>query len=256
MLFDGNVCPVPSAPGYRFKALPSVTSTNALALEAARCGEESGLWIVGAEQTAGRARRGRDWTSEKGNLYASLLLVDPGPAERVGELPMLAAVCLAEAVEAACGTLGQVKLKWPNDLLIEGKKISGILLEASPTPEGRQAIVCGFGVNCAHHPDLGLYPAGDLAEFGFLITPETLFAHLAMLVGERLDAWAMPGGFAGVRREWQRRATGIGERIVVRFPEREIAGIFEGLEEDGRLRLRRDGGEIERVSAGDVFFGR
>ncbi|NRG18684.1 biotin--[acetyl-CoA-carboxylase] ligase [Rhizobiales bacterium] len=255
MDYDGNEHPVPNAPGYRFRAYPSVGSTNALAMETARAGDPGGLWIIGAEQTAGRARRGRAWTSEKGNFYASLLLIDPGPSERVGELPMVAAVALADAVEKACGVIGVVKLKWPNDLLIEGRKISGILLEALTLEEGRRAIVCGFGVNCAHHPDLGLYPAGDLAGFGFRVTPEMVFLRVANTISERLEAWSYPGGFAKIRTDWLHRAVGLGERINVRYPDREIAGVFLGLEMDGRLRLRLDNGEIDRISAGDVFFG-
>lgn len=255
MEYDGNERPVPSAPGYRFRAYASVGSTNALAMEAAQSGDPGNLWIVGAEQTAGRARRGRGWTSEKGNLYASLLMIDPAPHERIGELPMVAAVALADAVEAACGVLGVVKLKWPNDLLIEGRKISGILLEALTLDEQRRAIVCGFGVNCAHHPDLGLYPAGDLAGFGFRAQPDVVFSHLAKEMARKLEAWSQPGGFADIRADWIRRAVGIGERINVRFADREIAGVFLGVDTDGRLRLRLDNGEIDRISAGDVFFG-
>lgn len=255
MIFDGSVRPVPSAPGFRYKAFDSVGSTNALAMDAARDGDGGMLWFVGREQTAGRARRGRDWTSERGNLYASLLLVEAMPEERLGNLPMVAAVALADAVDAACGTLGLVKLKWPNDLLIDGCKISGILLEALPLSGGRGAVVCGFGVNCAHHPDLGLYPAGDLAMFGYRVAPEHLFAHLAKFAAIRLEQWRRGGGFAEIREDWLARASGIGERITVRYPDREITGIFLGIEGDGRLRLRLDSGLIEHISAGDVFFG-
>ncbi|WP_208999919.1 biotin--[acetyl-CoA-carboxylase] ligase [Stappia sediminis] len=246
---------MPGVPGYRFRAYSSVGSTNALAMDAAQAGDTGKLWIVGMEQTAGRARRGRDWTSERGNLYASLLIVDPAPPERIGELPMVAAVALADAVEAACGVLGVVKLKWPNDLLIEGRKISGILLEALTLDAHRRAIVCGFGVNCAHHPDLGLYPAGDLAGFGFRATSDAVFSHLARKMSEKLEAWSYPDGFADIRTGWLKRATGVGERINVRFADREIAGVFLGIDTDGRLRLRLDNGEIDRISAGDVFFG-
>ncbi len=254
MIFDGNERPVPSAPGYRFKAFASVGSTNAVALEAARSGDPGQLWIVGAEQTAGRARRGRQWASERGNLYASVLLVDVALADRIGELPLVAAVALADAVEAACGALGLVRLKWPNDLLIDGKKISGILLEAQPLADDRNAVVCGFGVNCRHHPNLGHYPAGNLGAFGYNVQADRLFALLAKSLSDTLKDWSMPGGFAGVRERWLARASGIGEKITVRYPERELTGIFQGIEADGRLRLQLFGGGFELVSAGDVFF--
>ncbi|WP_209001803.1 biotin--[acetyl-CoA-carboxylase] ligase [Stappia albiluteola] len=246
---------MPSAPGFRYQAFPSVGSTNAVAMDAARSGDAGKLWVISQEQTAGRARRGRGWSSARGNLYASLLLMEPMPEERLGNLPMVAAIALADAVEAACGVLGLVKLKWPNDLLVDGRKISGILLEALPLSGEQGAIVCGFGVNCAHHPDLGLYPAGDLAMFGYRIAPEHLFAHLAKSVAGRLDQWRENDGFAGIRKDWLARASGIGERITVRYPDREIAGVFLGIEQDGRLRLRLDNGLVEHVSAGDVFFG-
>lgn len=254
MIFDGNERPVPSAPGYRFRAFASVGSTNASALEAARAGDPGRLWFVAGEQTAGRARRGRHWTSERGNLYASVLLVDVGPADRLGELPLVAAVALADAVEAACGTIGLVRLKWPNDLLIEGRKISGILLEAQPLADDRTAVVCGFGVNCRHHPDLGHYPAGDLAAFGYNVQADRLFALLAQSLQSTLDDWVREGGFAAIRDRWVARASGIGEKITVRYPDRELTGIFLGIEPDGRLRLLVGGKTVELISAGDVFF--
>ncbi len=251
---NGNEEPVPGVPGYRVRSFASLGSTNTAALDAARAGDPGQLWIVADEQTQGRARRGRSWSSERGNLYATVLWIDPAPAEHLGELPMVAGVALADAVEAACGRIGLVRLKWPNDLLIEDKKISGILLEALPLPGGNRAVVCGFGVNCSHHPDLGLYPATALSVLGHAVSPERMFALLARAVAARIEQWGRGAGFGAIRADWLARAVGLGGPITVRLSNRELGGRFEGIETDGRLQLKKADGRIELVSAGDVFF--
>ncbi|MCW1404500.1 biotin--[acetyl-CoA-carboxylase] ligase [Novosphingobium sp. MW5] len=167
--------PAPGAPDFRIEEHESVSSTNNLCFERARSGHAGGLWIRAQMQTEGRGRRGRDWQSPRGNLFASLLLIDPQPADRIGELPPVAAVALSEAVDKSAGTLQLVSLKWPNDLLVDGAKLSGILLEAETLGDGRQAVVIGFGVNCVSHPPLSLYEATDLRSLGFQVTAERLF---------------------------------------------------------------------------------
>lgn len=229
-------------------------STNADAFDAGRAGDPGRLWITGAVQTTGRARRGRSWVSERGNLYASLLLINPGPRERLGELPMVCAVALADAVEAATGSFGLVRLKWPNDLLVEGAKISGILLESEMLGDGRSAVVCGFGVNCSHHPDPAQYRATDLSELGFRITPDHLFDRLASAMERRLDQWAGGSGFGAIRKAWLERAAGLGEMITVRLSDKTYEGVFRDLDVDGRLVLDHAGEGEMRISAGDVFF--
>lgn len=249
------------APGFRRLALGATGSTNAEAFAAAARGEAGGLWITAERQTAGRGRRGRPWVSEPGNLYASLLLVDPAPAAALGQLPLVAAVALAEAIERALRACGlppdiapPVALKWPNDVLLHGRKVSGILLEAQALADGRRAVVLGFGVNCVHRPEGTETPAIALAEAGFGVSPDLLFGELAASLAALLDLWGEGRGFALVRARWLARAVGLGEAIRVRFADRETTGRFESLDETGRLVLLHDDGRREAVAAGDVFL--
>jgi len=231
-----------------------VGSTNTLCFERARDGDAGRLWIRAQEQTQGRGRRGRDWSCLGGNLFTSLLLVDLQPAERIGELPLVAAGALAEAVDKAAGTLQLVQLKWPNDLLVEGAKLSGILLEAEVLADARQAVVMGFGVNCVSHPELSLYQATDLRSLGFQVSAERLFECLAATLAEKLAVWAQPGGFETIRRDWLKRAAHLGKRITVRTAREELSGIFADLDARGHLVLRQDDGRQRTLYAGDVFL--
>ena len=248
---SGLVCPA----GYAAVHLDAVGSTNAEAFERGRQGAASGLWVVARRQTEGRGRRGRVWTSEPGNLYASLMLRDPMEEARLSELPLVVALAVHDAVAAALPPFARADLaiKWPNDVLYAGAKLCGILIEAATAPEGR-VVVIGIGVNCKHHPDVTLYSATDLAAAGYPTEPEALFALLAAAMARRLAEWRA-GDFAFIREAWLSRAQGVGEAITVRLPTREIVGVFSGLDREGRLLLRHDGG-LEAISAGDVFFGR
>ena len=245
------VCPE----GYSAIHLKDVGSTNADAFERAAQGAPSGQWVVARRQTAGRGRRGRIWTSETGNLYSSLILRDPIAEARLGELPLVVALAVHDAIASALPPFvrGDLAIKWPNDILYAGAKLCGILIEAATSPEGR-VVVIGIGVNCTHHPDVTLYSATDLAAAGYPTEPEALFALLAAAMARRLAEW-QAGDFASIREAWLSRARGVGEAITVRLPTREIVGVFSGLDKEGRLLLRHDGG-LEAISAGDVFFGR
>lgn len=229
-------------------------STNTLAFERARKGETGPLWFVAEEQSAGRGRRGRDWASNRGNLFASLLLTDPEPRDRIAELPLLAAVALAEAVDAAAGTHNLVSLKWPNDLLVEGAKLSGILLEAETTADGRLAVVLGFGVNCVTHPEASLYPCVDLAALGYRVEAENLFFQLTGALQSWMNGWKQPDGFGAVRGTWLSRAAHLGQEITVRSAQEEFSGKFLDLNTQGHLVLGLETGEEKTIFAGDVFL--
>lgn len=233
--------------------MTAIDSTNAWAFDEGRDGDPGRLWVTADYQTTGRGRRGRAWVSERGNLYASVLLIEPCPPQRLGDLPMVCCVALADAVEAATGRIGLVSLKWPNDLLIDGAKLSGILLESERLTSGRLAVVCGFGVNCAHHPEASAYRTTDLAVLGYRVTPDMLFGKLAEAFDRRLREWRAGAGFASIRAAWLQRCVGIGGPVTVRLPTRTIEGTFEGLDADGHLLLGRADGTM-KISAGDVFF--
>jgi len=242
-----------SATGASLISFDTLGSTNAEALSRARAGEHGPLWITAARQTAGRGRRGNAWTSEPGNLYASLLLTDAAPAAHLPELCFVVALAVRDAVcTAAAAHALELKLKWPNDLLLDGAKLAGILIEAESVG-GKTATVAGIGVNCARHPRDITYPATDLTAHGVSVASDELFHELSGAMVARLAQWDRGAGFAAVRAEWLCHAAGIGGDIVVRLPDRELSGKFESLDQIGRLMLRLPAGQLEVITAGEVF---
>ncbi len=234
--------------GVRVVHHDTVDSTNAEALTLARNGERGPLWITAVRQTAGRGRRGRSWVSEPGNLYATLLLFDPAPPMHAPELSLVAALAVHDAVGSRTPGLAQrLTLKWPNDVLIDGNKVAGILVEG----EGR-AVAVGIGINCAHHPAGTAYPATDLATAGVRATPEAVFPALSAAMVMRLAQWDRGRGFAGVRRDWLAHAGGLGKAMRITSGDTDIDGRFEGIDERGHLLLRTGDNAVRIVTAGDV----
>lgn len=220
-------------------------STNADLLPAAATGAEEGRWLRAERQTAGRGRLGRDWADGQGNLFASTIvrLRPHDPAAHT--LTLVAAVALAEAVAAFAPAM--VAIKWPNDLMVGDAKLSGILLERSG-----DAVVIGFGVNLASHPDLPDRPTTSLAAQGAKVAPDALLAGLAERFAEWLAVWRQ-GDLSVVRTAWEERAHPVGTPLRVRLPDGgERSGRFGGLDADGALRLIGDDGRTTAVHAGDV----
>ena len=245
--------PEAGAKGVRLVAHETLGSTSAEALARARAGDRGPLWVTAARQTAGRGRRGNVWASEPGNLYASLLLTDVAPAAHLPELCFVVALAVLDAAaECAPALRDRLKLKWPNDLLLDGAKFTGILIEAE-TIEGVSAVAVGIGVNCAHSPQGLPYPATNLSAEGAAVTAEDLFRALSRTMAARLAQWKRGSGFAAIRAEWLTHAAGIGGDIVVRLPDRELAGKFETLDRMGRLMLRLPAGKLEAITVGEVF---
>jgi BirA family biotin operon repressor/biotin-[acetyl-CoA-carboxylase] ligase len=246
--------PAAAAAGVRLIAHDVVGSTNAEALVRARSGERGPLWITAAQQTAGRGRRGRPFVSERGNLYASLLLTDPSPADRAAELSFVAALAVRDAVCALAPALApRVRFKWPNDMICDGEKFAGILVEGESASDRPLATVVGIGVNCTHHPPGMEYPATDLAAAGARVTPEALFRALSRTILVRLAEWDRGRDFGAIRAAWLARTVGLAEMIRVSLPGRVLEGRFEKLDEIGRLLLRREDGALEVITAGDIF---
>ncbi len=237
-----------TAAGLRLIEHDTLGSTNAEALALARAGERGPLWVTARRQTAGRGRRGRIWVSEPGNLYASLLLKAPAAREKFAELSFVSALAVRDAAARFAAAHIEVALKWPNDVLIEGRKFCGILLEAID-----DTVVIGIGVNCAHHPADAIYPATDLVSAGVVASPDRLFEQLSGTMQARLTQWDRGAGFAAIREDWLKRATGVGGPVRVALPDGEHGGRFETIDQHGRLMLRRGDGAIEAISAGDVF---
>ncbi|AKI00379.1 birA, biotin-(acetyl-CoA-carboxylase) ligase [Hoeflea sp. IMCC20628] len=240
---------------FRHVELGDVASTNVECMERARAGETGGLWITAVRQTGGRGRRGRVWVSEPGNLYSSLLLIDPAPWEQMASLPLAVTLAVHQAVATVLpGGAAALRIKWPNDLLIEGCKTAGILIEAEQLSDGRRAVVIGCGVNIAHRPDTGLYPATCLVEQGSSTTPQELFAHLVVSMSEALAIWDEGRGLARIRDAWLERADGIGKPVTINLPDHQIHGVFDGIDGEGRLMLALPDGRKQMIASGDVFF--
>ncbi|MFY9696002.1 MAG: biotin--[acetyl-CoA-carboxylase] ligase [Xanthobacteraceae bacterium] len=247
--------PIAVAAGVRLETLATVASTNKEARIRAGRGEGAPLWITAVEQTQGRGRMGRSWTSPAGNLYASLLLREPAPSERAPELAFVAALALRDAVVAEAPALAPaLSLKWPNDLLLADKKCAGILIEGEVEPGRSLCVVVGIGVNCASHPLDASYPATDLRAHGAAVTPELLFKRLSAIMCQRIAQWSRGQGFAAILSDWLSAARNVGEEITVRNGSGEKHGRFAGLDQSGRLILELRGGGTEKISAGDVFL--
>jgi BirA family biotin operon repressor/biotin-[acetyl-CoA-carboxylase] ligase len=246
-----------SLEAFRHEALQDVGSTNTECLNRARAGDPGNLWVTAVRQTSGRGRRGRVWTSERGNLYASLLLINPAPMDRVASLPLAVAVGLQAAVSAVMPRDAEpVEVKWPNDILIGRKKTCGILIEGEGLPDGRHALVIGIGINIRHKPDAAPYAVTRLEEHGCFITAEELFAHLFREMAVVLKIWDEGRGVSEITRRWLEVACGVGEKITVNLPDKSLTGRFDGIAADGLLMLNLGGGQILPIAAGDVFFER
>lgn len=231
-----------------------VASTNDEARRLLLSGAPAWTVCWARSQSGGRGRDGRTWSSPPGNLYASLLLRPPGPPAAVARFAFVAAVAIGAALRSLLPGGRRVSLKWPNDVLVEGRKVAGILLESEGArAEGVDGLVVGFGVNVASFPAEARLPATSLRDEGAsdLVPGDVLAACLREL--RRWNATWEEAGFAPVREAWMAAAHGIGACARARLPGREVAGIFAGLAESGEMVLDTPDGP-RFVSAGDVFF--
>lgn len=230
--------------GEAFLHLDEIDSTNAEARRRAAAGERGPLWILADRQGAGRGRRGRVWQSAPGNFLASLLMTtDLSPAHRP-RLSFAAALAVHDAVASVRAEAGRdpaaLTLKWPNDLLLGGAKLAGILLES----EGDRMIV-GIGVNLAAAPAL---EDRRTAALDVAIDPVAFLARLAPAFLRRRGE-----SFPTIREAWLERAMPPGSPLAVHSGDRRLLGRFAGIDEDGALLLEGADGRMERLSAGDVF---
>ena len=227
-----------------FTHLAEVGSTNDWLLARAETLPD-GHWVITDRQTAGRGRRGRVWNDGAGNYMGSVLVKASG---QVQQLSFVAALALHDALAALTGQPPRFTLKWPNDVLLDGTKCSGILLERQG-----DALVIGMGINLAHHPTSTERPATSLAAAGLAVpTPAALLDELAAAFAHWRHIWARDG-FAPIRAAWVARASGIGSRIVARLGSESPEGLFTGLADDGALLMRLDDGSTRAIHAGEVF---
>lgn len=238
--------------GYRLLQLEEVDSTNEEARRRAADGEPGPLWITAVRQVQGKGRRGRVWLAPPGNLSATLLLRPGLPAGRCAQLSFVAALATADMLARH---VPGIALKWPNDVLVAGKKIAGILLESETGSDGTAAwLAIGIGVNLKAYPEDTDLPATAVAALGAPApSPQDALLDLADAFAKWYEAWR-EAGFAPVREGWLSRAHGLGMRIRVRLAGEELAGVFRDIDAAGALVLGLPGGVMREISAGEVFF--
>ena len=236
-------------------AFDRLDSTNAEARRRAEAGEAGPLWITAREQTAGRGRRGRAWSMQAGDLAATLLTSTRRPPGEAAQVSFVTALAVADlAGRYTPGSL--VRLKWPNDVLLAGAKVSGVLVESGPRSAGGLWLAIGVGVNLAHAPPALERPATAVAdhlrpEFARAPSPGEALTVLADAFAHWSGVWD-DDGFPAVAAAWSARAD-LNVRVEARLPGETLEGVAEALEPDGALRLRLPGGAMRRITAGDVF---
>jgi len=249
---------VGSPVGAPILLLEETDSTNAEARRRAEAGEAGPLWIVARRQSAGRGRRGREWVSETGNLYATLLTTTRKTPAEAAQVTFVAALAAADLVcELVPPSL--VTIKWPNDVMVEADKLVGILVESGPHADGGLWLAVGIGVNLTEAPSGTERPATAVAAHlkaevhaapRIEIAAEILAGHFAIW----MERWETLG-FQPVLDAWIARTRGLDGPCVARLGHETLEGMAEGVEADGALRLRLPDGHLRLISAGDVFFG-
>ena len=242
--------------GARQDIFETVDSTSLEAKRRADAGEEGPRWFIALKQTAGYGRQGRAWSQATGD-FSGTLLFKPGCAtDQLGQISFIAALSVASALDEVIAP-EKITFKWPNDVLIDGAKAAGILLEhlgpADISKDGAPLLAVGIGVNIVSAPADVPYPTARLVDHADNApSPQDLAARIDHHFWAYLKDWET-NGFANIRRLWLTRARGIGAEIRVRLPNEELSGVFEGLDESGALILQ-SGAEKRIISAGDVYF--
>jgi BirA family biotin operon repressor/biotin-[acetyl-CoA-carboxylase] ligase len=247
----------PSAPP-RLMHLPETDSTNAEVMRRALAGEAPPLWVLADRQTAGRGRAGRAWTSQPGNLFASLLVSTSCPPALAGQLSLVAGVAAIDAIRRAAGQAppAGLRLKWPNDILVGAAKTGGILVESTTRSSGAERLaIIGIGLNLVSAPDDLSRAATFLSAHGLSLSPTQALCFLAETMDGWLKTWNDAQGFAHVRQAWLDRAGPIGEPLTVHTAQGIAAGRFAGLDEVGALLVAGSDGTERRYNYGDVMIG-
>lgn len=236
---------------WRVQVLGTTPSTQDMVRNLADTNEPEGLVIQSLQQTKGRGRHGNEWSSPMGNLYMSVLLRPSCRADKAAQMSFVTALALSEAMDEAIEDGHTKTLKWPNDILIDGKKVSGILLETKLDKHGRiDYLIIGMGVN--------IFAPPEAAEGLDRIKKERLAVNTfrdACLekLQKRYISW-QEEGFAPIRAEWLKQAHGIDKAMKIRLPEISYEGVFKGIDESGALLAEIDG-QQRIFTAGEVHFG-
>ncbi|MGH6943218.1 MAG: biotin--[acetyl-CoA-carboxylase] ligase [Geminicoccaceae bacterium] len=247
--------PIRLPKGFSLETFDRVGSTNDELRRLAEAGAAARLVVMAREQIRGRGRYGRAWASPPGNLYASVLLRPDRPMAEAAQLSLVASLALAEALEALAPVGSELKVKWPNDVLLRGGKTAGLLLEGAPPSDGQAAwVIIGSGVNIVSCPRDTPYPATCLRDAGFAnLEPLSVLEAYLRALDEWLARWE-GAGFGPIRDTWRARSLGLGGEIRLRLKDGDLFGRFVDLSDTGALLLEQRGGKRREIAAGDVFY--
>lgn len=240
-------------PGHTVRFYETLDSTNEEGLRLIRKGQgQDGLWIVAETQTKGRGRLGRAWVSEKGNLFATHLIRLKIPMNHASELSFVAALAVFHAINDVLKGRVTLSFKWPNDVLLDRKKVAGILVESESGPENW--VVIGFGINIENVPKNVSWPATFLQEkINKKINKNILLEKLSKAWGTALLNLYQENGFAMTRKLWLMSAEGLGQHMRVRVGDEELCGVFEGLGARGELVLKLPNGAKKAIISGEIL---
>lgn len=246
---------------YHLLSYDELDSTNEEARRLAEGGGAHGAVVWARRQTQGRGRMGREWISEEGNLFCSLLLAPGCDIQTASQLSFVAAVAAVETIGPILPDGGDLSCKWPNDILLNGKKLGGILLESFETADmnpGKNGmvrwVVVGLGMNIDTCPADADFPATFIKEAGVeIVSAKIVLSRFIHHFITAYDLWSKKG-FAPIRKAWMEHAWRLGEEMTVRLPGETLKGTFEEIDNTGRLVLKVAKGKKVTVSAGDVFF--
>ena len=243
---------------YHLLSYDVLDSTNEEAKRLAGGGASHGAVIWAKSQTDGKGRMGRRWESLEGNLFVSILLSPDCDLTECSQLSFVASIAAAETLKPIVPGEADIRCKWPNDVLLSGKKLGGILLESFTTmdEEGkdRQWVVVGVGVNIDSHPEEVHFPATCLKDAGVeLVSAKIVLSRFVYHFIHRYDEW-VNGGFEAAQAAWMERAYGIDEPMQVQVGSEAYEGTFRAIDQFGRLVLEDASGEMQTITAGDVVF--
>jgi BirA family biotin operon repressor/biotin-[acetyl-CoA-carboxylase] ligase len=241
-------------PAYTFihKAVCESTMEEGFAwLAAHKDDREKASVILADTQTQGRGRRGRPWESLEGNLSVSLAFFLPATVMNFSDISFVSAIALGETLHALCPAI-EVGYKWPNDLLIQDKKVAGILIETDLQGTSR-GIVIGMGVNLKYAPDLKNYPAISIYDaMRVIISPQTFLTTFIPLFDRYKDLW-LKEGFLKISQEWHKKSLYLEQPISILTAEGSLTGIFQGMDSRGRLKLQVSPGDVRTFSTADTI---
>jgi BirA family biotin operon repressor/biotin-[acetyl-CoA-carboxylase] ligase len=243
---------------YHLLSYDVLDSTNEEAKRLAGGGASHGAVIWAKHQTAGKGRMGREWVSDEGNLFVSVLLRPPCELPECSQLSFVTAVSALETLKPIIADEGEIQAKWPNDVLYEGKKLGGILLESFTTLDeynkDQQWVVVGVGLNIDSYPDDVAFPATCLRESGVeIISAKIVLSRFVYNFIHAYDTWCAEG-FEPMRAYWMEHAYRLGHPTDVLMGDTLVQGAFQGIDQFGRMLLQTAGGEVKAITAGEVLF--